>query len=175
MLRPGIGHALDPQIRPHDEETAFVDREVGVPADEVQFGIALQQRRRQRQQLAEAFDAREATADEGDGEQLPPLRPFRQRGGAVEGGEQPVPDRDGLFDVLEADGRSPAGLPDALRYFVERNEAAPHLAARGWELTGSTVRELLAAHGLASLADDDLRTGDVRYVSGVLPRKPHPA
>ncbi|WP_410571195.1 class I SAM-dependent methyltransferase [Amycolatopsis sp. cmx-4-61] len=62
-----------------------------------------------------------------------------------------------------------------LRYFGERHEAAPYLEARGWVLTGSTVRELLATHGLASLADDDLRTGDVRYVSGVLPRKPHPA
>jgi methyltransferase (TIGR00027 family) len=62
-----------------------------------------------------------------------------------------------------------------LRYFGERNEAAPYLAARGWELTGSTVRELLAAHGLAPLEDDDLRTGDVRYVSGVLPPMPRPA
>ncbi|MGW4063218.1 SAM-dependent methyltransferase [Amycolatopsis sp. NPDC004747] len=57
-----------------------------------------------------------------------------------------------------------------LRYFGERNEAEPYLAARGWVLTGNTVRELLAAHGLASLGDDELRTGDVRYVSGVLPR-----
>ncbi|ADJ49167.1 O-methyltransferase [Amycolatopsis mediterranei S699] len=62
-----------------------------------------------------------------------------------------------------------------LRYFGERNEAASYLAARGWELTGSTVRELLAAHGLAPLEDDDLRTGDVRYVSGVLPPMPRPA
>ncbi|WIX84846.1 class I SAM-dependent methyltransferase [Amycolatopsis sp. DG1A-15b] len=62
-----------------------------------------------------------------------------------------------------------------LRYFGERNEAAPYLAAHGWELTGSTVRELLAAHGLAPLGDDDLRMGDVRYVSGVLPPVPRPA
>ncbi len=62
-----------------------------------------------------------------------------------------------------------------LRYFGDRNEAAPYLAARGWELTGSTVRELLAAHGLAPLEDDDLRMGDVRYVSGVLPPTPRPA
>ncbi|MEV7092696.1 class I SAM-dependent methyltransferase [Amycolatopsis sp. NPDC051045] len=55
-----------------------------------------------------------------------------------------------------------------LRYFGERHEAAPYLAGRGWMLTGSTVRDLLAAHDLAPLADDDLRTGDVRYVSGVL-------
>ncbi|MDQ7803592.1 class I SAM-dependent methyltransferase [Amycolatopsis sp. A133] len=54
-----------------------------------------------------------------------------------------------------------------LRYFGERNEAAPYLSARGWTLSGSTVRDLLATHGLAPLAVDDLRTGDVRYVSGV--------
>jgi methyltransferase (TIGR00027 family) len=59
-----------------------------------------------------------------------------------------------------------------LRYFGERNEAAPYLAGRGWTLTGSTVRDLLAAHGLTSLKDDDLRTGDVRYVSGVLAARP---
>ncbi|MET8998500.1 class I SAM-dependent methyltransferase [Amycolatopsis sp. NPDC004169] len=62
-----------------------------------------------------------------------------------------------------------------LRYFGERHEAEPYLAGRGWVLTGNTVRELLAAHGLASLGDDDLRTGDVRYVSGVLPRMWRPA
>ncbi len=54
-----------------------------------------------------------------------------------------------------------------LRYFGERNEAAPYLAGRGWTVTGTTIRDLLAANGLASLADDDLRMGDVRYVSGV--------
>ncbi|MBE8523457.1 class I SAM-dependent methyltransferase [Amycolatopsis sp. H6(2020)] len=58
-----------------------------------------------------------------------------------------------------------------LRYYGERNEAAPYLAARGWTVQGNTVRELLAAHGLTSLGDDDLRTGDVRYVRGVLPRE----
>ncbi|MGW3962441.1 SAM-dependent methyltransferase [Amycolatopsis sp. NPDC005003] len=55
-----------------------------------------------------------------------------------------------------------------LRYFGERNEAEPYLAGLGWTLTGSTVRDLLAAHGLTPLVDDDLRMGDVRYVSGVL-------
>ncbi len=62
-----------------------------------------------------------------------------------------------------------------LRYLGERNEAEPYLAARGWVLTGDTVRELLAAHSLAPLGADDLRTGDVRYVSGVLPRAWPPA
>jgi methyltransferase (TIGR00027 family) len=55
-----------------------------------------------------------------------------------------------------------------LRYFGERNEAAPYLAGRGWTLTGNTIRELLAAHDLAPLKVDDLRMGDVRYVRGVL-------
>ncbi|SED44350.1 methyltransferase, TIGR00027 family [Amycolatopsis tolypomycina] len=58
-----------------------------------------------------------------------------------------------------------------LRYYGERHDVETYLAARGWVLTASTVRELLAAHGLAPLGDDDLRTGDVRYVSGVLPRR----
>ncbi|MFB9689065.1 class I SAM-dependent methyltransferase [Amycolatopsis plumensis] len=57
-----------------------------------------------------------------------------------------------------------------LRYYGERHEAGPYLAGLGWVVQGETVRALLAAHGLASLGDDDLRTGDVRYVSGVLPR-----
>nr|WP_231861254.1 class I SAM-dependent methyltransferase [Frankia alni] len=54
-----------------------------------------------------------------------------------------------------------------LRYYGERNETAPYLADRGWALTGISVRDLLAAHGLPPLRDDDLRMGDVRYVSGV--------
>jgi methyltransferase (TIGR00027 family) len=55
-----------------------------------------------------------------------------------------------------------------LRYFGERNEAAPYLAERGWVLTGSSIRDLLAANDLAPLADDDMRMGDMRYVSGTL-------
>ncbi|MFT7874092.1 MULTISPECIES: SAM-dependent methyltransferase [Amycolatopsis] len=58
-----------------------------------------------------------------------------------------------------------------LRYYGERHEAGPYLAGLGWVVRGDTVRALLAAHGLAPLGDDDLRTGDVRYVSGVLPRR----
>jgi methyltransferase (TIGR00027 family) len=53
-----------------------------------------------------------------------------------------------------------------LRYFGERNEAAPYLTDRGWALTGTTVRDLLAANDLEPLADDDLRMGDLLYVSG---------
>ena len=62
-----------------------------------------------------------------------------------------------------------------LRYFGERSDVETFLAARGWVLTGNAVRELLAVHGLAPPAGDDLRTGDVRYVSGVLPRMWSPA
>jgi methyltransferase (TIGR00027 family) len=58
------------------------------------------------------------------------------------------------------------GLGEA-RYFGERAEAAPSLTARGWALDTISVRELFAVHHL-SLEDDDLRTGDVRYVSGTL-------
>ncbi|MEV6608170.1 class I SAM-dependent methyltransferase [Kutzneria sp. NPDC051319] len=55
-----------------------------------------------------------------------------------------------------------------LRYFGERNEAEPYLAGLGWTLTGASVQHLLAANGLPPLVDDDLRMGDLRYVSGVL-------
>ncbi|KAA9150351.1 class I SAM-dependent methyltransferase [Amycolatopsis acidicola] len=55
-----------------------------------------------------------------------------------------------------------------LRYYGERNEAGPYLAARGWVLSGATVRELLAEHGLPPLEDDALRMAGLRYVSGVL-------
>ncbi|WP_033289004.1 SAM-dependent methyltransferase [Amycolatopsis jejuensis] len=55
-----------------------------------------------------------------------------------------------------------------LRYYGERNEAAPYLTGLGWALTGATIRELFAANDLTSLQDDDIRTGDMRYVSGTL-------
>ncbi|MFB8280503.1 SAM-dependent methyltransferase [Nocardia colli] len=55
-----------------------------------------------------------------------------------------------------------------LRYYGERNEAAPYLADRGWVLNGITIRDLLAANALQPLKGDDLRMGDMLYVSGVL-------
>ncbi len=55
-----------------------------------------------------------------------------------------------------------------LRYFGERNEAAPYLAGLGWAVAGRTVRELFAAHGLPPLEEDDLRMAEVRYVRGTL-------
>lgn len=55
-----------------------------------------------------------------------------------------------------------------LRYFGERNEAAPYLAGLGWVVVGRTVRELFAAHGLPPLEEDDLRMAEVRYFRGEL-------
>ncbi|RSD07787.1 SAM-dependent methyltransferase [Amycolatopsis eburnea] len=54
-----------------------------------------------------------------------------------------------------------------LRYFGPRNEAAPYLAGLGWTVTGNSVRDLFAAYGLPPLADDGLRMGGVRYVTGI--------
>jgi methyltransferase (TIGR00027 family) len=54
-----------------------------------------------------------------------------------------------------------------LVYFGDRNEAAPYLSDHGWEMTGSTNRELFAANGLPPL-DDDMPFADMRYVSGTL-------
>jgi hypothetical protein len=55
-----------------------------------------------------------------------------------------------------------------LRYFGERNEAAPYLTDRGWALTRISIRDLLAANDLPPLKDDDMRMGDMLYVSGAL-------
>ena len=55
-----------------------------------------------------------------------------------------------------------------LRYFGERNEAAPYLTDRGWALHGFSTRDLFAANDLLPHNDDGLRMGDVLYVSGVL-------
>ncbi|MEU7140562.1 class I SAM-dependent methyltransferase [Nocardia sp. NPDC046473] len=55
-----------------------------------------------------------------------------------------------------------------LRYFGARNEAAPYLIGCGWTLNEVSVRDLFAANNLGPLQDDDLHTGDVRYVSGIL-------
>jgi methyltransferase (TIGR00027 family) len=56
-----------------------------------------------------------------------------------------------------------------LVYFDERNEAAAYLSDRGWQLTGSSIRELFDAHGLAPFDDEDMAGfADHRYVSGIL-------
>jgi len=55
-----------------------------------------------------------------------------------------------------------------LRYFGERNEAAPYLTDLGWALNATSIRDLLAANDLPPIKDDDLRMGGVLYVSGIL-------
>lgn len=55
-----------------------------------------------------------------------------------------------------------------LVYFGDRNEAAPYLKDLGWQLDGVTIRELFSANGLAPLDDDDMRMGEMLYVSGTL-------
>ena len=55
-----------------------------------------------------------------------------------------------------------------LVYFGDRNEAAPYLSDHGWQLTTSSVRDLFAANGLPPFEDDDVRMGDLLYVSGSL-------
>jgi methyltransferase (TIGR00027 family) len=58
-----------------------------------------------------------------------------------------------------------------LVYFGDRNEAAPYLSDHGWEMGGSTIRELFAANGLAPIVEDDLPFADRLYVSGTLTDK----
>ncbi|ORV81747.1 SAM-dependent methyltransferase [Mycobacterium interjectum] len=53
-----------------------------------------------------------------------------------------------------------------LVYFGDRNEAAPYLRDRGWAMNGISIRDLFSANDLPPLADDDVRMGDVLYVSG---------
>jgi len=55
-----------------------------------------------------------------------------------------------------------------LVYFGERNEAAPYLSEQGWQLTNASIRDLFKANDLAPLEDDDMRMGDMLYVSGTL-------
>lgn len=55
-----------------------------------------------------------------------------------------------------------------LVYFGDRNEAAAYLSGHGWLLTSSSVRDLFAANGFPPIDDDDVRMGDLQYVSGTL-------
>jgi methyltransferase (TIGR00027 family) len=58
-----------------------------------------------------------------------------------------------------------------LIYFGDRNEASPYLTEHGWEMGGSTIRELFAVNGLAPIVEDDLPFADRLYVSGTLTDK----
>jgi methyltransferase (TIGR00027 family) len=56
-----------------------------------------------------------------------------------------------------------------LVYFGDRNEASAYLDAHGWHISGSTLRELFAAHDLPPFDDEDMAGfADMRYVSGTL-------
>ncbi|MBF6331898.1 class I SAM-dependent methyltransferase [Nocardia transvalensis] len=55
-----------------------------------------------------------------------------------------------------------------LRHYGKRNEAAPYLTDRGWTLNAISIRDLLAANDLPPLTNDDIRVGEIRYVSGTL-------
>jgi len=55
-----------------------------------------------------------------------------------------------------------------LVYFGERNEAAPYLSHHGWALNGISIRDLFSVNDLPPLDDDDMRMGDMLYVSGTL-------
>jgi methyltransferase (TIGR00027 family) len=57
-----------------------------------------------------------------------------------------------------------------LIYFGDRNEAARYLSDHGWQMTGSSIRELFAANGLPPL-EDDFPFADRLYVSGTLTDK----
>ncbi len=58
-----------------------------------------------------------------------------------------------------------------LVYFGDRNEAAVYLSDHGWQMGGSTIREMFAANGLPPIEEDDLPFADRLYVSGTLTDK----
>jgi methyltransferase (TIGR00027 family) len=58
-----------------------------------------------------------------------------------------------------------------LVYFGDRNEAAVYLSVHGWQMGGSTIREMFAANGLPPIEEDDLPFADRLYVSGTLTDK----
>jgi methyltransferase (TIGR00027 family) len=56
-----------------------------------------------------------------------------------------------------------------LVYFGDRNEAAAYLDNHGWRTSGSTLRELFAAHDLPPFDDEEMAGfAEMRYVSGTL-------
>jgi methyltransferase (TIGR00027 family) len=55
-----------------------------------------------------------------------------------------------------------------LVYFGDRNEAAVYLNQRGWRTSGSTLRELFAAHDLPPFDEDMAGFADMQYVKATL-------
>jgi methyltransferase (TIGR00027 family) len=55
-----------------------------------------------------------------------------------------------------------------LIYFDDRNEAATYLAEHGWQISGTSIRELFDTHGLAPFDDEMVGFADHRYISGTL-------
>ena len=56
-----------------------------------------------------------------------------------------------------------------LAYFGDRNEAAGYLGDHGWQMSGTSIQELFAVHGLPPVDEEDMgRFGEMRYVSGTL-------
>jgi methyltransferase (TIGR00027 family) len=56
----------------------------------------------------------------------------------------------------------------SLMYFGDRNEVAPYLSDRGWDLITRSAHDLFAANGFRPFDGDDVRMGDHVYVSGTL-------
>ena len=56
-----------------------------------------------------------------------------------------------------------------LVYLGDRNAAEPYLADHGWQVTGNSINELLAANGLPPF-DGDTPFANLRYIDGALRR-----
>ncbi|CAM4126231.1 Putative S-adenosyl-L-methionine-dependent methyltransferase [Mycobacterium basiliense] len=60
-----------------------------------------------------------------------------------------------------------------LVYLGDRNEAAPYLSERGWQLTSIPLPDLRAANGLPPAADNDVAV-EMLYISGILDKPAAP-
>jgi methyltransferase (TIGR00027 family) len=56
----------------------------------------------------------------------------------------------------------------SLMYFGDRNEVAPYLSDRGWDVATRSAHDLFAANGFPPFDGDNVRMGDHVYVSGTL-------
>jgi methyltransferase (TIGR00027 family) len=60
-----------------------------------------------------------------------------------------------------------------LAYFGDRNEAAAYLSDHGWQISGRSINEMFAEHGLPPLDEEGMgRFAEMRYVSGTLESAP---